>query len=83
MKAWRESIGQAAPSPSGAEVLTRTFNTQVAFLAEWRNRYGRGHGRTKYPVGVKARHARLAVDTAETCIRLVVTTMDDLELLPP
>jgi Abortive infection C-terminus len=83
MKAWREAIGQAAPSRGGADVLARALNTQVAFLAEWRNRYGRGHGRTRYPAGVKTRHARLAVDTAETCIRFIVTTMDDLQLLPP
>jgi len=83
MKTWRAAIGQAAPSPSGADVLARALSTQVAFLAEWRNRYGRGHGRTKYPAGVMARHARLAVDTAETCIRFIVTTMDDLQLLPP
>jgi Abortive infection C-terminus len=83
MKAWRGAIGQAAPSRSGADVLARALNAQVMFLAEWRNRYGRGHGRTKYPGGVKARHARLAVDTTETFIRFVVTTMDDLQLLPP
>lgn len=83
MKAWRAAIGQAAPTPSGADVLARALNTQIAFLAEWRNRYGRGHGRTKYPAGVRARHARLAIDTAETCIRFIVTTMDDLQLLPP
>jgi hypothetical protein len=83
MKAWRGAIGQAAPSGTGADVLARALNTEVVFLAEWRNRYGRGHGRTKYPAGVKARHARLAVDTAETFIRFVVTTMDDLQLLPP
>jgi hypothetical protein len=29
------------------------------------------------------RHARLAVDTAETSIRFVAATMDDLEMLPP
>jgi hypothetical protein len=29
------------------------------------------------------RHARLAVDVAETAIRFIVTIMDDLQLLPP
>jgi len=33
--------------------------------------------------GLKPRHARLAVDGAETAIRFIVTTMDDLALLPP
>jgi hypothetical protein len=83
MKAWRGAIEQGAPNQGGSEVLARALNTQVAFLAEWRNLYGRGHGRTRYPSGVKPRHARVAVDTAETFIRFIVTTMDDLQLLPP
>lgn len=84
MKAWRLAIVKpAAPSPGGADALVRALNADVAFLSEWRNRYGRGHGRTKYPAGVRPRHARLATDAAERVIRFVVTTMDDLELLPP
>lgn len=83
MKTWRTAIGEVAPGKPGAEVLARALSTHAAFLAEWRNKYGRGHGRTRYPAGVRARHARLAIDTAETCIRFVVTTMDDLQRLPP
>jgi hypothetical protein len=55
----------------------------VTFLAEWRNAYGRGHGRKKYPPGLKPRHARIAAGAVEICIRFIVTTMDDLERLPP
>jgi len=83
LKAWRRAVGQAAPTPSGVEVLSGALNAEIALLAQWRNRYGRGHGRTKYVAGVKPRHARLTIDTAETCIRFIVTTMDDMQLLPP
>jgi hypothetical protein len=82
-KKLRRALTNAAPDPAGAKVLDSVLANLVRFLAEWRNLYGRGHGRTKYPPGVKARHARLATDAAETCIRCIVTTMDDLELLAP
>jgi hypothetical protein len=84
MKKWRTAIGsRASPDPRGEEALRRALASLVSFVAEWRNTYGSGHGRKKYPPGLAARHARLAADAAETCIRFIVTTMDDLELLPP
>jgi hypothetical protein len=55
----------------------------VKVTSVWRNAYGRGHGRPAYPPGLEPRHARLAADAAETCVRFIVSTMDDLELLPP
>jgi hypothetical protein len=87
MKNWRKAIGErAAPDPRGEASLKRAqtgLANLVTFLAEWRNAYGRGHGRREYPRDLTARHARLAADAAETCVRFIVTTMDDLELLPP
>lgn len=87
MKKWRKEIGtHAPPDPKGAGVLDNAqaaLANLVTFLAQWRNKYGSGHGRAEYPPGLAARHARLAVDAAETCIRFIVTTMDDLQLLPP
>jgi len=87
MKKWRKAVGELAPpDPAGRETLDKAqaaLANLVTFLAEWRNAYGRGHGRPQYPPGLTTRHARLAADAAETCVRFIVTTMDDLELLPP
>lgn len=87
MKKWREAIGAAAaPDARGLDGLKRMQASLVGlitFLVEWRNEYGRGHGRSRYPSDLAQRHARLAADAAEATIRFVVTTMDDLELLPP
>jgi hypothetical protein len=87
MKKWRTAIGDVAPPDSqGKATLDKAqaaLANLVKFLAEWRNTYGRGHGRRQYPPGLSARHARLAADAAETCVRFIVTTMDDLQLLPP
>lgn len=55
----------------------------VVFLAEWRNEIGEGHGRRAIPSGLARRHAQLAVDIAEAYVRFVVTTLDDLAVLPP
>lgn len=87
MKKWRAAVGKLAPpDPEGEATLDLAHNALanlVTFLAEWRNAYGSGHGRSEYPPGLKVRHARLAADAAETCIRFIVTTMDDFERLPP
>jgi abortive infection Abi-like protein len=87
MKKWRRAVGTLAPpDPQGEPMLDRAqaaLASLVTFLAEWRNTYGRGHGRPQYPPGLRARHARLAADAAETCVRFIITTMDDFQLLPP
>jgi hypothetical protein len=87
MKKWRKAVADLAPlDRKGAAALDRAqaaLAGLVTFLAEWRNAYGRGHGRKKYPPDLKPRHARIAADAAEMCIRFIVTTMDDLERLPP
>jgi hypothetical protein len=87
MRKWRRAIGNvAAPDPQGEDSLDKAqaaLANLVTFLAEWRNSYGRGHGRQQYPPGLSQRHARLAADAAETSVRFIATTMDDLELLAP
>jgi Abortive infection C-terminus len=87
MKKWRQTVGpMAPPDPQGQGTLDRAqaaLANLVTFLGEWRNAYGRGHGKPQYPPGLTPRHARLAADAAETCVRFIVTTMDDLQLLPP
>lgn len=87
MRQWRDAVrATAPPDPAGQEILDRAqaaLGAVVAFLSEWRNAYGRGHGRAKYPLGLRPRHARLAVDAAETAVRFIVMTMDDMAQLPP
>jgi hypothetical protein len=61
MKKWRTAIGKVAPpDPQGETTLDRAqaaLANLVTFLAEWRNAYGRGHGRPHYPPDLTARHA--------------------------
>lgn len=87
MKKWRNRVELLAPpDPGGARALDKAqaaLGNVVVFLDEWRNAYGSGHGRPRFPPRLKSRHARLAIDSAEAAIRFVVTTMDDLELLAP
>lgn len=87
LRKWRMAVAdRASPDEGGQEALDRAMSALgniVRFLSEWRNPYGRGHGRPQYPPGLKPRHARLAIDAAETSIRFIVTTLDDLEMLPP
>jgi hypothetical protein len=87
MRTWRDAMSRkAAPDSQGEEALSKVqagLGSLITFLAEWRNPYGDGHGRTRYPLGLRNRHARLAADAAETAIRFIVTTMDDLQMLPP
>jgi hypothetical protein len=87
MAKWRKAVATSAPpNPLGHSHLDdaqRALGNIVVFLGQCRNTYGSGHGRTQYPPGLSVRHARLAADAAETCIRFIVTTMDDLHRLPP
>lgn len=87
MRTWRRRVEQvAAPDPSGRGSLDSAqaaLGNLLRFMGEWRNAYGRGHGRPRYPAGLSPRHARLAVDIAEATVRFVATTMDDMAMLPP
>jgi hypothetical protein len=81
---WRNAVMfAAAPDRRRAQALGDFQESMVLFLAQWRNAYGSGHGKPAYPRGLRPRHARMAADTAESFIRLIVTTLDDLSLLPP
>ena len=86
MKSWRVTTQVKSLDAQGARQLDQAqaaLGNLLAFLAEWRNAYGRGHGRSRYPAGLRPHHARLAVDVADTMARFVVLTMDDLARLPP
>jgi hypothetical protein len=69
-----------APDAAGYETIRKLLGSlaQVAVgVAELRNQYGVGHGRTEVVYGLGARHAHLAVGAADTYCRLLLTTLAD------
>jgi hypothetical protein len=75
---------QSAPDATGSKTLLLFQTHQAGLLQdldEWRNLFGEGHGRTSFPHALATRHGRLAIDTAETYVRFLVTTLGDLGLL--
>jgi hypothetical protein len=69
------------PGPDGADGLKKILGgvSSIAIgIAELRNRgYGSGHGQTRAPAGLGARHARLAVNAAITWCQLLLDTHAD------
>lgn len=58
------------------QVLQGAWKVAVG-MDEYRNAVGTGHGREKTAPGMKARHARLAVDAATLWCNLVLATVSD------
>jgi hypothetical protein len=86
MRKWRDVASPTTLDAAGAQQLDQALaalGNLLAFLAEWRNAYGRGHGHPRYAPGLRPHHARLTVDTAEALARFVVLTMDEMARLPP
>jgi len=73
----------AVPGPDGTEAVKRILgavSTIPVGLAELRNRgYGTGHGPAAARVGLRARHAHLAVNAAFTWCQLMLDTLADPE----
>jgi hypothetical protein len=73
----------AAPGPDGTDAVKRILggvSTIAAGLAELRNRgYGTGHGAAGARVGLRVRHAHLAVNAAFTWCQLMLDTLADPE----
>lgn len=71
----------AAPGPDGSDAVKKILGgaTSVAIgLAELRNRgYGTGHGPGQRRVGLRARHARLAVGGAKVWCEFMLDTLVD------
>jgi len=73
----------AAPGPDGTDSVKKILGGLMAVttgLAELRNRgYGTGHGASGVRVGLRARHAHLAVNAATTWCQLMLDTLADCE----
>jgi hypothetical protein len=73
----------AAPGPDGSDAVKRILGavaTIASGLAELRNRgYGTGHGAASTRVGLRPRHAHLAVNAAFTWCHLMLDTLADPE----
>lgn len=68
-----------APTKPGAEITKRILSnlSQLAVgVAELRNQYGPDHGRTTPIVGLRPRHAHLAVGAATTYCRMLLETLE-------
>lgn len=67
-----------APTAPGVEITKRILSnlSQLAIgIAELRNQYGPDHGRTSAVVGLRPRHAHLAVGSATTYCRMLLETL--------
>lgn len=61
-----DSIGSTGDAEKKITVLLNNLGSVGQQLAEIRNQFGTGHGRTTSHVGLERRHARLAVGAAST-----------------
>jgi hypothetical protein len=80
-QALRLHPSSAVPGPDGSDALKKILGGMTAIaigIAELRNRgYGSGHGQTRAPVGLGARHAHLAVNAATTWCQILLDTLAD------
>lgn len=74
---------QSTPGPDGTDAVKKILGgaaTIAIGVAELRNRgYGTGHGAAGQRVGLRARHAHLAVNAALTWCQLMLDTLSDPE----
>lgn len=69
-----------APGPDGSKTVRKTLgaaHTIAQSVAELRNNYGTGHGRSTTPAGLGTRHARLAVNAAQLWCQFLLDTLQD------
>ena len=71
----------ATPGPDGSDAVKKILGSVMSVatgVAELRNRgYGTGHGATGARVGLRTRHAHLAVNAAITWCQLMLDTLAD------
>lgn len=83
----QEALGlqpsSSTPGPDGTDAVRKILGAAIAMatgIGELRNRgYGTGHGPASARVGLRARHAHLAVNAAVTWCQLVLDTLADPE----
>jgi hypothetical protein len=71
-----EGIPEAAKGANSLKQILAGLNQIVGGVAELRNLYGTGHGRTRSG-GLKARHARLVVGAVSTLAVFLLETLED------
>lgn len=84
-RAAQEALGlhpsSTTPGPDGSDAIKKILgavSTIATGLGELRNRgYGTGHGPAAARVGLRARHAHLAVNAAVTWCQLLLDTLAD------
>jgi abortive infection Abi-like protein len=84
-RAAQEALGlhpsSTTPGPDGSDAVKKILgavSTIATSLGELRNRgYGTGHGPAAARVGLRARHAHLAVNAAVTWCQLLLDTLAD------
>lgn len=87
VKQAQEALGlhpsAARPGPDGTDAVKRILGGMISVasgLGELRNRgYGTGHGPKGERIGLRPRHARLAVNAAMTWCSLMLDTLADAE----
>ena len=84
-KALREELKRrsefVAPSHEQVDSLDRFqsgIGNIIHSIADIRNDHGSGHGRPQIAKNLRPRHARLVIDAAESYIRFLVLTLEDL-----
>ena len=78
-KALQLDASSLAPTTKGSDTVKRILSnlSQLAIgIAELRNEFGPDHGRSAPTVGLRPRHAHLAVGAAATYCRMLLETMD-------
>jgi hypothetical protein len=85
-RAAQEALGlhpsTSTPGPDGSDAVRKILGavtTIATGLGELRNRHGTGHGTATTRVGLRARHAHLAVNAAVTWCQLLLDTLTDPE----
>jgi hypothetical protein len=69
-----DSVPEAAKGGEVVRIILSNLSSVVGRLAELRNLYGTGHGRSPTHKGLQPRHARLAVGAASTLITFLFET---------
>lgn len=76
LKLTPEDIPDSANAASSIKQILGSLSAVVQGIAELRNHYGSGHGKDGKFIGLKSRHAKLAVGAASTLAMFLLETLD-------